>query len=191
MIDDAPKKISDQLESQESVLYAKNQRLSFLVFGALCLAAAVVFAVWDPLTTDSSWFWFVAGPLAGFFIVLNSHKTFVGHGNDTNPGPYMGIFLGSVAGCFAVSASIQQAWVVPAALMAVAVILLFLAWFEQSGVGMTVAVVIALLTVATAASTLAESAVPVTAMFGLLLISAAVALHSDMQVVVSAKPAKN
>jgi|GEM_PF-3885221 len=166
---------SETLPSMESVVYARNQITALGMFGALAMIAGLVFSQWNPTSTASQWYWVAVGPLAGLIVMMNAQSKFKEMANVSS-GPYMGVFIGSVSGCFVVALLVRQDWMVPASLLVVTILLSFLAWFEQNGLGMTAAVVVAALTGLTAASTLGQDSALISACIGLVMVTAAASL---------------
>jgi len=169
-------------KNSENFIHARYQILSLAVFGALAMVASLIFSVWSPVDTNSKWFWIVLGPTAGLILMFNAQKKLTSHAAN-NPGPYMGIFIGSISGCFIISYIVNKSWMVPASLLIVAVLLAFLAWFERNGLGMTSAIVVGTLTGLTAASNLTTDSALITASLGLVLVTGAAAtkINADSQ----------
>jgi hypothetical protein len=164
------------IEDRGHVVYARHQWFALALFGVLCCAAALVFSRWDPLTTDSRWFWVILGPLAGVVAMFRSQSLFGDSGADRDAGPYIGMLVGTTIGALVVGMLALEGWVLPGVFFAVAVIVAFMAWLEQSGIGMTTALTVAVLAAASAAAVLQGSGVLVSLLLGITLLAGAAAL---------------
>jgi hypothetical protein len=171
-----PPGTSTSLQDRGHVVHARHQRFGFAVFGALSCLAALIFARWDPTTTDSRWFWIIVGPAAGVIAMFKSQTMFGNEGADRDAGPYVGMLIGTTAGALVIGVLAFDGWVLSGVLVAVAVFLAFMAWLEQSGIGMTTALTVTVLAVATAIADLNTSVVLLSFLIGLMLLSSALAL---------------
>ena len=176
-----PPGASDSLQDRGHVVHARHQRFGFALFGALAILAALIFAKWDPTTTDSRWFWIVVGPIAGVVAMFKSQNMFGTEGADRDAGPYVGMLIGSTAGALVIGVMALEGWVLPGVFFAVAGFLAFMAWLEQSGIGMTTALTITILAATTAISDLGGSVVLMTLMVGVMLLASsfALAVHGE------------
>ena len=120
--------------------------------------AAIVFSRWDPATTDSRWFWVIVGPLAGVVAMFRSQSAFGNQGADRDAGPYIGMLVGTTIGALVIGVLALEAWVLPGVFFVVAGFLGFMAWLEQSGIGMTTALTVTVLAMASAVALLEDSA---------------------------------
>ncbi len=176
--------ISESVElAEESNVYARHQSYAMLMFGIASIVAAGLFYFLDPQTTVARWYWVLAGPALGFLVMYRAQA----HWQCKElAGPYLAVFTGGVAGCFVMAMAVQSSWIVPASLLLVGVALAFLAWFEQNGLGMTAAVVVAILAGVTSASTLLLDASLISGLFGSFLLLGGASLLERSQVVADA-----
>lgn len=170
--------------NREDVVYARHQWFGFALFGALSCIAAVVYLKWDPSTTSSRWLWVVCGPLLGIVAIARSQSLFGDDGVDRDPAPYVGIFVGTTIGSLVVAMLSYEGWVLPSVFFVIALFMSFMAWLEQSGIGMSAAVAVASVSVATAIADLGDSVVMISFAVGIMLLTGALAL------VLSGKPTK-
>lgn len=178
-INSRPPGASDSLLDRGHVVHARHQRFGFALFGALACFAALIFARWDPTTTDSKWFWVVVGPLAGVVAMFKSQTLFGSEGADRDAGPYVGMLIGTTAGALVIGVMALEGWVLSGVFFAVAGFLAFMAWLEQSGIGMTTALTITILAATTAIADISGSVVLLTLMIGVMLLASAAALTID------------
>ncbi len=172
----------EPIEDRSHVVYARHQWFGMAIFGALCCIAAAVFARWDPTTTDSRWFWVILGPLAGVVAMFRSQSRFGSEGADRDAGPYIGMLVGTTIGALVIGMLALEGWVLPGVFFAVAAFLGFMAWLEQSGIGMTTALTVTVLAVASAAALLPDSGVLVSLLLGIMLLAGSLAMvvcHGD------------
>lgn len=167
---------SSPLQDRSHVVYARHQWFGFAVFGTLSLLAGMIFSKWDPTTTDSRWFWIIVGPIAGVVAMFKSQTLFESEGADRDAGPYIGMLVGTTAGALVISLLGLDGWVLPGVFFFVAGFLAFMAWLEQSGIGMTTALTVSVLAAATASATLQGSGVLVSLMIGVMLLASSLAL---------------
>ncbi len=170
---------SESLQDRGHVVHARHQRFGFALFGALACLAALVFAKWDPTTTDSRWFWIVVGPIGGVIAMFKSQTLFGAEGADRDAGPYVGMLIGTTAGALVIGVMALEGWVLPGVFFVVAGFLAFMAWLEQSGIGMTTAMTITILAAATAVSDIGGSVVLLTLLIGVMLLTSSLALAID------------
>jgi len=173
---------SDPIEDRSHVVYARHQWFGMALFGALCCVAAVVFSRWDPNTTDSRWFWVIVGPLAGVVAMFRSQSRFGSEGADRDAGPYIGMLVGTTIGALVIGMLALEGWVLPGVFFAVAGFLGFMAWLEQSGIGMTTTLTVTVLAMASAVALLQDSGVLLSLLLGIMLLAGALALfvcHND------------
>ncbi len=157
-------------------MQARHQRFGLAVFGALSLVAALVFWRWDPTTTDSRWFWVVVGPIAGVVAMFKSQTMFDNEGADRDAGPYIGMLVGTTAGALVIGTMSLAGWVLPGVLFFMAGFVAFMAWLEQSGIGMTTALTVTVLAAATAAAAVQGSVVLLSILIGVMLLAGSLAL---------------
>ena len=167
---------NEAIRDRSHVVYARHQWCGLAVFGTLCCLAAVIFSRWDPATTDSRWFWVIVGPLAGVIAMFRSQSIFGDEGADRDAGPYIGMLVGTTIGALVIGMLTVEGWVLPGVFFAVATFLGFMAWLEQSGIGMTTALTVTVLAATTAVALLQESGVLLSLMLGVMLLAASLAL---------------
>ena len=167
---------NEAIRDRSHVVYARHQWFGLAVFGTLCCLAAVIFSRWDPATTDSRWFWVIVGPLAGVIAMFRSQSIFGDEGADRDAGPYIGMLVGTTIGALVIGMLTVEGWVLPGVFFAVATFLGFMAWLEQSGIGMTTALTVTVLAATTAVALLQESGVMLSLMLGVILLAASLAL---------------
>jgi hypothetical protein len=167
---------AETLADRGHVVYARHQWFGLALFGALFCVAALVFSRWDPTTTDSRWFWIIVGPLAGVVAMFRSQSVFGRVGADRDAGPYIGMLVGTTIGALVIGMLALDGWVLPGVFFAVACFLAFMAWMEQSGIGMTTALTVGVLAAATAAPLLEGTGVMLSLVLGLMLLAAALAM---------------
>lgn len=168
---------SSNIADRSHVVYARHQWFGLALFGALCCVAAVVFSRWDPTTTDSRWFWVIVGPLAGVVAMFRSQSMFGSEGADRDAGPYVGMLVGTTIGALVIGMLALEGWVLPGVFFAVAGFLGFMAWLEQSGIGMTTTLTVTVLAMASAVALLQDSGVLLSLLLGIMLLAAALALY--------------
>lgn len=167
---------SEPLPDRSHVVHARHQWFGLAVFGVLCCLAALIFSRWDPATTDSRWFWVIVGPLAGVVAMFRSQSQFGDQGADRDAGPYIGMLVGTTIGALVIGMLALEGWVLPGVFFAVAGFLAFMAWLEQSGIGMTTALTVTVLAAATAAAIVDGAGVIVSLLLGLMLLTGALAM---------------
>lgn len=175
-INPRPPGTSATLQDRGHVVHARHQSFGFAVFGLLCCVAALIFSRWDPTTTDSRWFWVIVGPAGGVVAMFRSQTMFGNEGADRDAGPYIGMLIGTTAGALVIGVLTFEGWVLPGVLVTVAAFLAFMAWLEQSGIGMTTALTVTVLAAATAIADLNSSGVLLSFLVGIMLLSSALAL---------------
>lgn len=166
----------DEADNREEIVYARHQWTGLALYGALSCVAALVYLRWDPGSTQSKWFWLIAGPLVGIVAIARSQTVFGDEGVDRDPGPYIGIFVGSTLGALVVAAFSFDGWILPGVFFIVAMFISFMAWLEQSGIGMSSALSISVVAAAVGVADLNDSVVPISLAIGLMLLSGAMAL---------------
>lgn len=171
--------VSETISDRGYVVYARYQRFGFATFGALCCLAALVFSKWDPTSTDSRWFWVIVGPLAGVVAMFKSQTLFESEGADRDAGPYIGMLVGTTVGALVIGLMSLEGWVLPGVLFVVAAFLAFMAWLEQSGIGMTTALTVTVVAGATAVAALSGSVVLLSLLIGVMLLCGALALSPE------------
>ena len=158
------------------VVYARHQWFSLALFGALSLVAALVFSRWDPSSSSSRWFWIIVGPMAGVVAMFKSQSLFGHEGADRDAGPYVGMLVGTTIGAIVIGSLSLQGWVLPGVFFVIAGFLAFMAWLEQSGVGMTTALTVTVLAATTAVMDLPGSVVNLSLTMGFMFLAASLAL---------------
>ncbi len=158
---------------------ARQQIFGFALLGVLCCAAAVVLSRWSPHDDPGRWFWVVAGSLIGVVCLVNSHRVHGGRGADRDASPYYGIFAGVTSGALLLLLLAVDSWVLPGVFVVMATVLGFMAWVEQSAIGMTAAVSVAVLGAGSGIAVLGEPlAVGLGSLgLGLMLLAAAASLR--------------
>ena len=164
------------VQDRSHVVHARHQWFGFAVFGTLSLVAALVFARWDPTTTDSRWFWVIVGPIAGVVAMFRSQTRFESEGADRDAGPYVGMLIGTTVGALVIGVLALDGWVLPSVFFFVAGFLAFMAWLEQSGIGMTTALTVTVLSAATAVAAIQGAVVMLSLLIGVMLLSSSLAL---------------
>lgn len=124
---------------------ARQQIFGFAVLGALCCLAAFVFTRWNPQQDPGRWFWSIVGTLTGVICLIRAQRTHGGAGADRDASPYYGMFAGVTSGALLLMVLSVDGWVLPGVFFVVAAVLAFMAWIEQSAIGMTAAVCVAVL----------------------------------------------
>lgn len=171
-----PSAASPPMRDRSHVVYARHQWFGFAVFGTLSLIAALIFSRWDPTTTDSRWFWVIVGPIAGVVAMFKSQTVFNNEGADRDAGPYIGMLVGTTVGALVIGMLSLDGWVLASVFFFVAGFLAFMAWLEQSGIGMTTALTVAVLAAATAVADVEGSVVVLSLMIGVMLLASSLAL---------------
>lgn len=168
----------DDRRSRAIVVRARHQRFGFALLGALCCLAALVFSQWDAQHSPGRWFWVVAGPLAGALCLIRAQADHGGSGADRDASPYYGIFAGVVSGSLLLMLLTIDGWILPGVFFVMALVLAFMAWIEQSAIGMTSALAVAVLCAGTGVSALSDtsSVELATLSIGVMLLAAALAL---------------
>jgi len=169
---------ADQLADRSAATRARHQRFGFLLFGLLCCLAAVVFIQWSPQENPGRWLWVILGSLAGVICLVRAQRRHGGVGADLDASPYYGIYSGVASGGLLLMLLTTESWVLPGVFFVIAAVLAFLAWIEQSTIGMTAAVCVGLLAAASGVAVLdGGGAVGVgTLSIGVMLLTAALAL---------------
>ena len=103
----------DTIEDRAHVVHARHQWFALALFGTLCCVSALVFARWDPTTTDSRWFWVIVGPLAGVVAMFRSQSLFGHAGADRDAGPYIGMLVGTTIGALVIGVWVARWVLVP------------------------------------------------------------------------------
>lgn len=116
------------------------------------------------------------GPIAGLIAMFKSQTMFDSEGADRDAGPYIGMLVGTTVGALVVAMTAVAGWVLPTVFFFVAGFLAFMAWLEQSGIGMTTALTVTVLAAATAAADVQESVVLLSLVIGIVLLSSSLAL---------------
>ncbi|MEM7322756.1 MAG: hypothetical protein AAF531_06700 [Actinomycetota bacterium] len=166
----------DTVRDRGHVVYARHQWFGLAMFGVLSCVAALVFSRWDPSTTSSRWFWIIVGPMAGVVAMFRSQSLFGHEGADRDAGPYIGMLVGTTIGAIVIGSLSLQGWVLPGVFFVVAGFLAFMAWLEQSGIGMSTALTVTVLAAATAVMDLPGSVVTLSLTIGLMFLASSFAL---------------
>lgn len=175
-INSRPPAATPAIVDRSHVVHARHQWFGFAVFGSLSLVAAMVFSRWDPTTTDSRWFWVVVGPIAGVVAMFRSQTMFDNEGADRDAGPYIGMLVGTTVGALVIGMLSLAGWVLPGVLLFMAGFVAFMAWLEQSGIGMTTALTVTVLAATTAVTDVYGSVVLLSLLIGVMLLAGSLAL---------------
>ncbi len=166
----------DAVRDRGHVVYARHQWFGLAMFGALSCIAALIFSRWDPSTTSSRWFWIIVGPMAGIVAMFRAQSMFGHEGADRDAGPYIGMLVGTTIGAIVIGSLSLQGWVLPGVFFVVAGFLAFMAWLEQSGIGMTTALTVTVLAATTAVMDLQGAVVTLSLTIGLMFLASSLAL---------------
>ncbi len=158
------------------VVQARHQWFGLAAFGGACCLAALIFSRWNPSQADGRWFWVVLGPIIGAVAMFRSQSVFGGEGADRDAGPYLGVLVGTTLGAIMVGWLGLAGWVLPGVFFVVAAFLAFMAWLEQSAIGMTTALTMIVLAACTAVVDIPGAAALLSFCLGLMFLSGAVAL---------------
>ncbi len=161
-----------------AVVRARHQVFGFVLLGVLCCLAAAVFTRWSPHQDPARWFWSVVGSLAGVVCLVKAQRVHGGVGADRDASPYYGIFAGVTSGALLLMVLSVDGWVLPGVFFVIAAVLAFMAWIEQSAIGMTAAVSVAVLCAGSGVAALDDTAAVGLGSLGLglMLLTAAVAM---------------
>lgn len=164
--------------SRAAMVRARHQRPGFALLGGLCCLAALVFSQWDAQQGPGRWFWVVAGPVVGAVCLVLAQSSHGGRGADRDASPYYGIFAGVISGSLLLVLLTVDGWILPTVFFVMAVILAFMAWIEQSAIGMTSALAVAVLSAGSGVAVVNDtSSVGLTSLsIGVMLLAAALAL---------------
>ncbi len=161
-----------------SVVRARHQVFGFTLLGVLCCLAAVVFNRWSPHQDPARWFWAILGSLAGVVCLLKAQRAHGHTGADRDASPYYGMFAGVTSGAVLLIVLSADEWVLPSVFFVMAAVLAFMAWIEQSAIGMTAAVCVAVLCAGSGVAVLGDTMAVGTGSLGLglMLLTAAAAM---------------
>jgi len=157
---------------------ARQQVFGFTTLGVLCCLAALVFSRWSPEQDPGRWFWSIVGSMAGVICLFKAQRSHGGVSADRDASPYYGIFAGVTTGAVLLIVLSVDGWVVPGMFFVIAAILAFMAWLEQSAIGMTAAVCVAVLCAGSGVAVLDDAVAAGLGSIGLgvMLLTAAVAM---------------
>ena len=163
---------------RRTVVRARQQVFGFTVLGVLCCLAAAVSTRWSPDQDPGRWFWSVVGTLAGVVCLLKAQRVHGGVGADSDASPYYGIFAGAMSGALLLMVLSVAGWVLPGVFFVMSAVLASMAWIEQSAIGMTAAVCVAVLCAGSGVAVLNDSTVAGfgSLALGVMLLTAAVAM---------------
>ena len=163
---------------RSAVVRARHQMFGFILLGVLCCLAAFVFSRWSPHQNPGRWFWTIVGSLAAIVCLIRAQRVHGGAGADRDASPYYGIFAGVVSGALLLLVLSVDGWVLPGVFFVMASVLAFMAWIEQSAIGMTAAVCVAVLCAGSGVAALRDTvAVGAGSLaLGLMLLTAALAV---------------
>ncbi|MDH4278071.1 MAG: hypothetical protein OEW83_08320 [Acidimicrobiia bacterium] len=161
-----------------AVVRARHQIFGFTVLGALCCLAAVVFTRWDPQQDPGRWFWSTIGTLIGVVCLVKAQRAHGGAGADRDASPYYGMFAGVTSGALLLMVLSVDGWVLPGVFFVMAAVLAFMAWIEQSAIGMTAAVCVAVLSAGSGVAVLNDATAVGfgSVALGVMLLTAAIAM---------------
>ncbi|MEM7275621.1 MAG: hypothetical protein AAF547_21270 [Actinomycetota bacterium] len=168
--------VDQAMVDRTHVVYARHQWFALAVFGTLSCVAALVFSRWDPAMTSSRWFWIIVGPMAGVVAMFKAQSQFGQDGADRDAGPYIGVLIATTIGAIVIASLSLAGWILPAVFLLVAGFLGSMAWLEQSGIGMTTALTVAVLAAATAVTELPGSVVSLSLTIGMVFLAGSLAL---------------
>ena len=157
-------------------MLARHQWFGFTLLGAVCCFSAFVFSQWDPSQSEGMWFWIIVGPLVGVVAMFRSQSEFGGEGADRDAGPYVGALVATTLVGILIGVLSLDTWILPGVLLLAAGIVAVMAWMELSGIGMTTALTVAVLAATTASVAVSGSAVLLSFVIGLTLLTSALAL---------------
>lgn len=163
---------------RSTVVRARQQIFGFTVLGALCCLAAAVFTRWNPQQDPGRWFWSIVGTMTGVICLFRAQRAHGGAGADRDASPYYGMFAGVTSGALLLMVLSVDGWVLPGVFFVMAAVLAFMAWIEQSAIGMTAAVSVAVLSAGSGVAVLNDTtAVGFGSLaLGLMLLTAAAAM---------------
>lgn len=156
---------------------ARYQSFGLMVYGALLLIGAVVFAVWDPADSGSRWFWVIAGPLAGLVVLTRSDLDLTADAGVDRPGAYIGVFVGAAILAVVLALFDLSPWVLPSMLFGLALVVAYLALVERTRIGVSTSMAIAAMAAALGVSTVGSGAAVMSAVMGAMFLSGAAALE--------------
>lgn len=163
---------------RRAVVRARHQTFGFTALGALCCLAAAVFARWNPQEDPGRWYWSIIGTLTGVLCIIKAQRAYGGTGADRDASPYYGMFAGVTSGALLLMMFSVDGWVLSGLFFVMAAVLAFMAWIEQSAIGMTAAVCVAVLSAGSGVAGLNDTtAVEFGSLaLGAMLLTAAVAM---------------
>ena len=140
-----------------SVIQARYQVFGLSTLGVVCCAAAAISATWNSEPNPGRWFWLTAGTAAGVVCLIRAQRVHGGAGADRDASPYYGIFAGVISGALLVTVLTVDVWILTAIFLAMATVLAFMAWIEQSAIGMTTALSVSVLAIGSGLSSLHDT----------------------------------
>lgn len=161
-----------------AVVRARQQVFGFTLLGTLCCLAAVVFTRWNPQEDPGRWYWSVIGTLVAAVCLVKAQRVHGGAGADCDASPYYGMFAGVASGALLLMVFSVDGWVLPSVFFVMAAVLAFMAWVEQSAIGMTAAVCVAVMSAGSGVAVLDGTTAAGFGSFalGLMLLTAAAAM---------------
>jgi len=124
---------------------ARHQQFGLLILGGILCLAAIVFARWDAQEQTGRWFWLTIATATSVVCLMRSQRRHGGIGADRDASPYYGIFAGVTSGAVLLMLLTVEGWVLLGVLFTMAGVLAFMAWIEQSAIGMTAALCVSVL----------------------------------------------
>ena len=168
----------DVVAERRLVVRARHQVFGFALLGLLCCLAALVFSRWSPREDPGRWFWSIGGSLAGIVCLVKAQRVHGGAGADRDASPYYGMFAGVASGALLLMVFSVDGWILPGVFFLMAAVLAFMAWLEQSAIGMTAAICVAVLSAGSGVAVLNDTtAVGLGSLgLGVMLLTAALAM---------------
>ena len=162
---------------------ARHQRFGLVTLGVLLCLAAVVRNQVGADQGAERWLWLASVTVVSIVCLVRAHRHYGGVGADRDASPYYGIFAGATSGAVLLTLLTVDGWILVSVVFAMAAVLAFMAWIEQSTIGMTAAMCVAVLCAGYGTASLNDGhlgdAVPVglgTMVVGVMLIVGAAAL---------------
>lgn len=160
-----------------SLVSASYQKFSLIIMGMYTFFSSLVFYYYNPTEYASiGTMLLLVGPAVGMFVIVKSQSIFNARGADVNPAPYIGGFAGVSALCLLAALYIEQWWFVGMLLVVSSMVVGFLAWFEQSGIGMSAAISMSAMAAIACIAGLGSGAFLVSLLFSAMLFTAVLAL---------------
>ncbi|MDH3296344.1 MAG: hypothetical protein OER95_18645 [Acidimicrobiia bacterium] len=126
---------------------ARHQAIGLLLLGGLLCLTALAFGRWETGHGMARWWWLIAATAVSVTCLIHSHRRHRGIGADRDASPYYGLFAGVTSGAVLLTLLAVQSSVLLGVLFTMAAVLGFMAWIEQSAIGMTAALCQAVLSI--------------------------------------------